>query len=52
MEVSGNTSRNLLNRFERYVKNLNSDWISVCIGINDVWYQFDSPATVPLIVSE
>ncbi len=23
---------------------LNPDWVSICIGINDVWRQFDSPA--------
>ena len=42
--ISGNTSRDLLNRFERDVTNLNPDWVSICIGINDVWRQFDSPA--------
>lgn len=42
--ISGNTSRCLLSRFERDVVNLNPDWVSICIGINDVWRQFDSPA--------
>lgn len=42
--VSGNTSRDLLNRFDRDVVELNPDWVSICIGINDVWRQFDSPA--------
>lgn len=42
--TSGNTSRDLLQRFERDVVNLNPDWVSICIGINDVWRQFDSPA--------
>ena len=23
---------------------LNPDWVSICIGINDVWRQFDSPS--------
>lgn len=23
---------------------MNPDWVSICIGINDVWRQFDSPA--------
>ncbi len=23
---------------------LNPQWVSICIGINDVWRQFDSPA--------
>lgn len=41
---SGNSSRDLLNRFDRDVVDLNPDWVSICIGINDVWRQFDSPA--------
>lgn len=42
--VSGNTSRDLLARWERDVRALNPQWVSICIGINDVWRQFDSPA--------
>ena len=42
--VSGNTSRDLLARFEDDVEKLNPDWVSICIGINDVWRQFDLPA--------
>lgn len=42
--ISGNTSRDLLNRFDRDVVQLHPDWVSICIGINDVWRQFDSPA--------
>lgn len=42
--TSGNTSRDLLERYDRDVVSLNPDWVSVCIGINDVWRQFDSPA--------
>ncbi|MBO5897824.1 MAG: SGNH/GDSL hydrolase family protein [Clostridia bacterium] len=42
--ISGNTSRDLLARFERDVLNLNPDWVSIMIGINDVWRQFDTPA--------
>ena len=41
---SGNTSRDLLARFDRDVVDLKPDWVSICIGINDVWRQFDSPA--------
>lgn len=44
MGCSGNTSRDLLNRFDRDVVALEPDWVSICIGINDVWRQFDSPA--------
>ncbi len=42
--VSGNTSRDLLERFDRDVVSLHPDWVSICIGINDVWRQFDMPA--------
>lgn len=42
--TSGNTSRDLLNRFDRDVVDLKPDWVSICIGINDVWRQFDTPA--------
>ena len=42
--ISGNTSRVLLERFDRDVVSLNPDWVSICIGINDVWRQFDTPA--------
>ena len=44
--ISGNTSRDLLARFDRDVVSLDPDWVSICIGINDVWRQFDSPAMV------
>ena len=42
--ISGNTSRDLLARFDRDVVELDPDWVSICIGINDVWRQFDCPA--------
>lgn len=40
---SGNSSRDLLKRFDTDVVDLNPDWVSICIGINDVWRQFDLP---------
>lgn len=42
--ISGNTSRDLLARWQRDVLDLEPDWVSICIGVNDVWRQFDSPA--------
>lgn len=42
--ISGNTSKQLLERYQRDVLDLNPQWVSICIGINDVWRQFDSPA--------
>ncbi|MGN1122191.1 MAG: SGNH/GDSL hydrolase family protein [Eubacteriales bacterium] len=41
--ISGNTSKDLLARFDRDVVSLNPAWVSICIGINDVWRQFDLP---------
>jgi lysophospholipase L1-like esterase len=43
MGCSGNTVRDLAGRWETDVLELKPDWLSVCIGINDVWRQFDSP---------
>lgn len=42
--INGHTSRDLLGRFDRDVLSLKPDWVSICIGINDVWRQFDMPA--------
>ena len=44
--IGGHTSRDLLARFDRDVVSLDPDWVSICIGINDVWRQFDSPAII------
>lgn len=49
--ISGNTSRDLLARFDRDVVELNPDWVSICIGINDVWRQFDTPGILDWAVS-
>jgi lysophospholipase L1-like esterase len=43
MGVSGNTVLDLSERWERDVLALQPDWLSVMIGINDVWRQFDAP---------
>lgn len=40
---SGNTVRDLTNRWQEDVLDLKPDWLSIMIGINDVWRQFDSP---------
>jgi len=42
MGVSGNTVRDLASRWESDVLALNPDWLSILIGINDVWRQFDA----------
>jgi lysophospholipase L1-like esterase len=43
MGVGGDTARDLAQRWERDVLELEPDWLCVMIGINDVWRQFDSP---------
>ncbi|CAN5762246.1 SGNH/GDSL hydrolase family protein [soil metagenome] len=41
--LSGNTVRDLKSRWEKDVLDLKPDWLSIMIGINDVWRQFDLP---------
>jgi len=43
MGTSGNTVRDLKERWETDVIGLKPDWLSIMIGINDVWRQFDLP---------
>lgn len=43
MGTSGNTVRDLQIRWQRDVLEQRPDWLSIMIGINDVWRQFDSP---------
>lgn len=43
MGISGNTVRDLKARWESDVIGLKPDWVSIMIGINDVWRQFDQP---------
>lgn len=44
MGTSGNTVRDLKKRWQTDVLDLNPDWLSIMIGINDVWRQYDLPA--------
>ena len=41
--TSGHNVKNLEERWQRDVVDLKPDWVSVMIGINDVWRQFDLP---------
>ncbi len=44
---TGNSGDNVVSlkaRWQNDVMNLHPDWVSVCIGVNDVWRQFDSPS--------
>ncbi len=43
MGISGNTVRDLQDRWQTDVLDLKPDWLSICIGINDVWRHFDTP---------
>jgi lysophospholipase L1-like esterase len=43
MGISGNTVRDLKDRWQSDVLDLKPDWLSVMIGTNDVWRQLDSP---------
>ena len=43
MGISGNTVRDLAARWQSDVLELAPDWLSIMIGINDVWRQFDAP---------
>jgi lysophospholipase L1-like esterase len=44
MGIGGNTVRDLEARWDNDVMKLKPDWLSIMIGINDVWRQFDSPS--------
>jgi lysophospholipase L1-like esterase len=41
MGVGGNTIRDLAARWQRHVLACKPDWLSIMIGINDVWRRFD-----------
>lgn len=43
MGISGNQVRDLEARWQTDVMDLKPQWVSVLIGINDVWRQFDCP---------
>jgi lysophospholipase L1-like esterase len=43
MGCSGNTVRDLAARWQTDVIDLQPDWVTIMIGINDVWRQYDTP---------
>ena len=43
MGVSGNTSVDLISRFDTDLVDLKPKYAVICIGFNDVWRQFDEP---------
>ncbi|MBC8508225.1 MAG: SGNH/GDSL hydrolase family protein [Chloroflexi bacterium] len=52
--ISGNTVRDLKNRWQKDVPDLAPDWLSIMIGINDVWLNFDDwmPAERKISIEE
>lgn len=52
MGIGGNQVRDLEARWQIDVMDQHPDWVSVLIGINDVWRQFDSPTIPESHVSE
>jgi len=44
MGIGGNTVKDLKARWQSDVLDLKPDWLTVMIGINDVWREFDQPA--------
>ena len=46
MGCSGNTVKDLKERWQTDVIDLKPDFLSIMIGINDVWRQFDSPRQI------
>lgn len=41
--ISGNTVRDLKKRWQEDVLDQKPDWLSIMIGTNDVWRQYDTP---------
>ena len=50
MGISGNTVRDLKERWQSDVFDLKPDWLSILIGVNDVWRQYDQPRNPALHV--
>lgn len=52
MGIGGNTVKDLAARWETDVLEQKPDWVSVSIGINDVWRQLDSRGVGAVMVEE
>lgn len=52
MGISGNTSRDLLNRFDDDVLALCPTRVVILIGINDVWRHFDEPSLMSNLIDK
>ncbi|MGA2679710.1 MAG: SGNH/GDSL hydrolase family protein [Sedimentisphaerales bacterium] len=49
--ISGDTIRDLKSRWQKDCFDHNPDILSILIGVNDVWYQFDTDDELPYAVS-
>ena len=47
--ISGNRVTDLRGRWDTDVLALHPDWLSIMIGINDVWRHYDSPFNTPQV---
>jgi lysophospholipase L1-like esterase len=50
--VGGDTTRNMLERFDRDVLAHKPDWVSIAIGVNDVWRFFDARPNEAVLIDE
>ncbi len=50
--VGGDTTRNMLERFERDILAHKPDWVSIAIGVNDIWRFFGDNAQDAVSVME
>ncbi len=50
--VGGDTTRNMLMRFDRDIAAHEPDWVSVAIGVNDVWRFFDPEPNDAVLLDE
>lgn len=50
--ISGNTVRNLAARWQKDVLDLKPDWLSIMIGTNDVWRQFQGTSNPDSVFPE
>ena len=49
--ISGNTTKMLLDRFDRDVLAYNPDYVFMMIGVNDVWRHFDGSKFTEILIS-
>ncbi len=50
--VGGDTTRNMLMRFEHDILAHKPDWVSMAIGVNDVWRFFDARPNEAVLIDE